>query len=47
MGFVTDQLVNGTRFRALPIVDVLTRGVLDISSLSGCAPSMWSRPAID
>jgi len=30
MDFVADQLVNGTRFRALPIVDVFTREALDI-----------------
>jgi putative transposase len=30
MYFVADQLVNGTRFRALPIVDVFTREALDI-----------------
>ncbi len=30
MDFVADQLVNGTRFRALTIVDVYTREALDI-----------------
>jgi putative transposase len=30
MDFVADQLVNGTRFRALPIVDVFTREALEI-----------------
>ncbi len=30
MVFVSDQLVNGTRFRALPIVGVFTREALDI-----------------
>jgi putative transposase len=30
MDFVAEQLVNGTRFRALPIVDVFTREALDI-----------------
>ena len=30
MDFVADQLVDGTRFRALTIVDVYTREALDI-----------------
>ena len=30
MDFVADQLVNGTRFRALTIVDVCTRKARDI-----------------
>ena len=31
MDFVADQLVDGTRFRALTIVDVFTREALDIA----------------
>lgn len=30
MDFVADQLANGTRFRALTVVDVLTREALAI-----------------
>jgi hypothetical protein len=45
MDFVSDQLTDGTRFRALTIIHVFTREALTIRVGQRLAPSRWSKSA--
>ena len=47
LDFVSDQLANGARFRALTVVDIFSREALAIEVGQRLAANMWWRYSID